>query len=141
MTVGARARLAEIELPDFGMPGETPLVPAETYRQRLDRLRARADERRLDWLIVYADREHSANIAYLSGFDPRFEEAMLVVGPTGETAVLVGNECYGMAGAAPLPMRLHLFQDFSLPSQPRDRSRSLTEIRPRGRGSRRDADS
>ena len=27
------------------------------------------------------DREHSANLAYLSGFDPRFEEALLVVGP------------------------------------------------------------
>ena len=53
---------------------------------------------------------------------------MLVVGPTGEPAVLVGNECFGIAGAAPLPMRRHLFQDFSLPSQPRDRSRPLAEI-------------
>src|SRR5258705_2254891 len=33
-----------------------------------------------------------------------------------------------MAGAAPLPLRRHLFQDFSLPSQPRDRSRPLAEI-------------
>ena len=32
-------------------------------------------------------------------------------------------------GAAPLPMRRHLFQDLSLPSQPRDhRSRPLVEI-------------
>ena len=77
---------------------------------------------------MYADREHSANLAYLTGFDPRFEEAMLVVGPTGEPAILVGNECYGMAGAAPLPMRRHLFQDLSLPGQPRDRSRPLAEI-------------
>ncbi|MGH2358383.1 MAG: M24 family metallopeptidase, partial [Candidatus Limnocylindria bacterium] len=34
----------------------------------------------------------------------------------------------GMAGAAPLPMRRHLFQDLSLPSQPRERSRPLAEI-------------
>ena len=33
-----------------------------------------------------------------------------------------------MAGAAPLPMRRDLFQDLSLPSQPRDRSRPLAEI-------------
>ena len=33
-----------------------------------------------------------------------------------------------MAGAAPLPMRRHLFQDFSLPGQPRDKSRTLVEI-------------
>ena len=77
---------------------------------------------------MYADREHSANLSYLTGFDPRFEEAVLVVGPTGEPAILVGNECYGMAGAAPLAMRRHLFQDLSLPSQPRDRSRPCAEI-------------
>ena len=81
-----------------------------------------------DQLVVYADREHSANLAYLTGFDPRFEEAMLVVNTTGEPAILVGNECYGMAGAAPVEMRRALFQDFSLPGQPRDRSRPLAEI-------------
>ena len=43
-----------------------------------------------------------------------------------------------MAGAAPLPMRRHLFQDLSLPSQPRDRSRPLAEILAR-RGHRRGA--
>ena len=53
--------------------------------------------------------------------------------------MLVGNECWGTAGAAPLPVRRHLFQDFSLPSQPRDRSRPLGEILAGegiGRGSR-----
>ena len=110
------------------MSDAMPAIPAEIYRDRLERLRARADEHGYDQLVVYADREHSANLAYLTGFDPRFEEAMLVVGATGEPAILVGNECYGMAGAAPLAMRRHLFQDFSLPSQPRDRSRPLAEI-------------
>ena len=122
------ARLAEISLPDFGMSETMPAIPAEVYRDRLERLRARADEHGYDQLIVYADREHSANLAYLTGFDPRFEEALLVVGTSGEPAILVGNECYGMAGAAPLAMRRHLFQDFSLPGQPRDRSESLAEI-------------
>jgi len=79
-------------------------------------------------LLIYADREHSANISYLTGFDPRFEEALLVVGPEAEPAILVGNECWGTAGAAPLAMRRHMFQDFSLPSQPRHRSRALGDI-------------
>jgi hypothetical protein len=122
------ARLAEISLPDFGMSEAMPAIPAEIYRDRLERLRARADEHGYNQLIVYADREHSANLAYLTGFDPRFEEAMLVVGTSGEPAILAGNECYGMAGVAPLAIRRHLFQDFSLPGQPRDRSRPLTEI-------------
>jgi Xaa-Pro aminopeptidase len=120
--------LAEVLLPDFGMPAAVPEIPPAVYRDRLERLRAKMDERGYDRLVVYADREHSANLAYLTGFDPRFEEALLVVGDAGEPAILVGNECFGMAGAAPLEMRRELFQDFSLPGQPRDRSRSLIEI-------------
>jgi len=122
------ARLAHIELPDFGMPTVSPELPASVYPRRLAALRARAAARGYDRLVVYADREHSANLSYLTGFDPRFEEALLVVGPTGDPAILVGNECHGMAGAAPLPMRRHRFQDLSLPGQPRDRSRPLAEI-------------
>jgi hypothetical protein len=124
----ARARLATIDLPEFGMPDEAPELPPALYRERFERLRERAAERGFDRLVVYADREHSANLAWLSGFDPRFEEAILVVGDDPEPAILVGNECWGMAGAAPLPMRRHRFQDLSLPSQPRDRSRPLADI-------------
>jgi hypothetical protein len=122
------ARLADVELPDFGMPASMPVIPESIYRDRMDRLRKRAAERGLDRIVVYADREHSANLSYLTGFDPRFEEALLVVGHDDEPAILVGNECWGMADAAPLSMRRHLYQDFSLPSQPRDRSLQLGEI-------------
>ena len=105
-----------------------PLLPPGLYPERLERLRAAMDARGYDRLIVWADREHSANLAYLSGFDPRFEEALLVVGPSGDPAVLVGNECAGMAAAAPLPMRPVMFQDMSLPGQPRDVSAPLRSI-------------
>jgi hypothetical protein len=124
----ATARLARIDLPDFGVSPGRPEIPAALYPARLARLRSLADERGFDRLVVYADREHSASLAYLTGFDPRFEEAVLVIGHENDPAILVGNECYGMAGAAPLAMRRHLFQDLSLPSQPRDRSRPLGEI-------------
>ena len=132
-------RLATVDLPDFGVPVERPELPAALYAERVERLRARAAEAGFDRLVVYADREHSANLSFLTGFDPRFEEAMLVLGPTGTPAILVGNECWGMAGAAPLPMERHRYQDFSLPSQPRDRSLPLAEILGAegiGRGSR-----
>ncbi|MEX2623332.1 MAG: hypothetical protein WD651_06370 [Acidimicrobiia bacterium] len=123
-----RARLTQVDLPDFGMPSAMPEIPPSVYQTRLQRLQTRAADRDYDRLLVYADREHSANLSYLTGFDPRFEEAVLVLGGTDEPAVLVGNECFGMAGAAPVSMRRHLFQDLSLPSQPRDRSRPLVEI-------------
>jgi len=131
MTTARRARLAPVDLPDFGMPDAMPGIPASLYPARLSRLRDRAATRGYDALVVYADREHSANLAWLSGFDPRFEEAIAIVAVRDgqeEPAILVGNECYGLAGAAPLPMRRHRFQDLSLPSQPRDRSRPLAAI-------------
>jgi Xaa-Pro aminopeptidase len=122
------ARLADVTLPEFGRPSATPELPPALYSARLERLRERMSSRAYECLVVYADREHSANLSYLTGFDPRFEEAILIVGATGDPAILVGNECYAMAGAAPLPMRRHRFQDLSLPGQPRDRSRPLAEI-------------
>jgi creatinase/prolidase-like protein len=133
------AMLRQLDLPDFGMPEATPELPPAIYTARLERLRARAAERGYDHLLVYADREHSANLAWLSGFDPRFEEAILVVALEGDPAILLGNESWGTGGAAPLPMRRQRFQDLSLPSQPRDRSKPLAEIvagEGIGRGSR-----
>jgi hypothetical protein len=110
------------------MPLTEPLIPASVFADRLGRLRARMSARGYDRVVVWADREHSANLAYLTGFDPRFEEALLIVGTSETPALLVGNECQGMAGAAPLPMRLVRFQDFSLPGQPRHASAPLAEI-------------
>jgi Xaa-Pro aminopeptidase len=128
------ARLAPVDLPDFGMPDVRPELSPPLYAARLARLRDLMSERGYDRLVLYADREHSANLAWLTGFDPRFEEAICIVAPDGERraegdpAILVGNECWGIAGAAPLPMRRILHQDLSLPSQPRNRSRPLAEV-------------
>ena len=78
----ARARLAEIDLPDFGMPdARCRRSRRPRYAARLERLRERTEARGYDRLVVYADREHSANLAWLTGFDPRFEEAILVRRP------------------------------------------------------------
>ena len=131
--------LRRVDLPDFGMPEKMPEIPPTVYRDRLQRLRRRMAERGYHRLVVYADREHSANLSYLTGFDPRFEEALLVIGQDDDPAILVGNECWGMAAAAPVAMRRHLYQELSLPSQPRDSSRTLGEIlgdEGIGRGSR-----
>src|ERR1035437_1523672 len=95
-------RLVEINLPDFGMPDVRPEIPAQLYATRIGHLRERAEARRYDRIVVYADREHSASLSYLTGFDPRFEEALLVLGPTDKPAILAGNECRGMAAAGAL---------------------------------------
>jgi len=46
-------------------------------------------------LLIYADREHSANLAWLTGFDPRFEEALLIVAPGHTPTLLAGPEISG----------------------------------------------
>jgi hypothetical protein len=122
------ATLTTVTLPDLGMPDREPELPAARYVDRLARLHERMDAAGHDRLVVYADREHSANLAYLTGFDPRFEEALLVVGGGDEPLLLAGNECLPVAAAAPAPVRTELFQDLSLPAQPRDRSRPLAAI-------------
>ena len=121
-------RLAAVELPDFGTPTVEPVIPAEVYAARLAALRQRAAARGLDAILVYGDREHSANLAYLTGFDPRFEETLLIVTPGRTPALLLSNECYGYAQIAKVELRRILFQSFSLVAQPRDRSAPLDDI-------------
>src|SRR5262245_4447577 len=109
----ADPHLKTIRLPDFGSDAFLPELPPALYRARIAATRQRATVRGYDLLVIYADREHSANLAYLTGFDPRFEEALLILTPEGDPAILVGNESFGMAGAAPLTMRRRLYQHFS----------------------------
>jgi len=81
-------------------------------------------------MVVYGDREHFANLAWMTGFDPRFEEALLVVGGEGEPLLLVGNECMGYIPASPARclLRVERYPLFSLPSQPVGEHRRLEEI-------------
>jgi hypothetical protein len=120
--------LDHIDIPDFGLDSVRPTLPPEIHSSRYRRFVDRLGELGFDSAIVYADREHSANISYLTGFDPRFEEALLIVTGDASPLLVTGNECIGMAQAAPLDMRVELHQDLSLPGQPRDRSRPLREI-------------
>src|SRR5690242_15900834 len=71
-------RLLEADWPEFGWADRPPTVEASELEQRLDALRARMAGQRFTHAVIYADREHFANMAYLTNFDPRFEEALLV---------------------------------------------------------------
>ena len=93
------ARLAEVDLPDFGMPEASPELPPRLYAARLERLRERMDAAATTGSSSTPTASTAPTCPYLTGFDPRFEEAILVVAPTGPPVVLVGNECFGMAGA------------------------------------------
>jgi len=118
--------LRPVPLPDFGPVADPPALPPERYAARCDAALAAAGT---DWLVVYADREHLANVMFLSGFEPRFEEALLLLGPAGRRVLVTGNECVPYAARAPLPgLEVRLAQTMSLPGQDRDAAPRLTDV-------------
>lgn len=120
--------LDRITIPDFGAASEIPVIPAAVYRSRLRRVRERLRASKLDALLVYADREHSANLSYCTGFDPRFEEALLVLTADGETTLILGNECLNIVSELPVPAKILLCQEFSLMGQDRAKSWDLQPL-------------
>src|SRR5260221_167138 len=123
-----RVELAEVALPEFGLPKTEPEVPAETYEQRVEAARQRATAAGYDALLVYGDREHLANLAYLTRYDRRFEEALLILLPDRAPTLLVGNEGWGYTTIIPVKFERVLYQSFSLLGQPRESSAPLTSI-------------
>jgi hypothetical protein len=125
-------RLIEVEWPEFGWAERPPAATVAEFEGRLAALRAGMARESLTHAVVYADREHFANLAYLTNFDPRFEEAILVVAKDGKPLIVVGNECEGYLGVSPLftanKLRHERFQPFSLLNQPRSASRKMQEI-------------
>ena len=125
-------RVIEIDWPEFGQASYPPQSPASEFEKRIDNLRAMMGKQKLTHLVVYGDREHFANLAFLTGFDPRFEEALLILSPAGNPLLVVGNECESYVDVSPLfgcgKLRRERFQPFSVLNQPRDHSRIIREI-------------
>lgn len=120
------SELKAVTLPLFGIPLERPQIPAHTLAARCDAAYARAGK---TWLFVYADREHNANILHFTGFDPRFEEAILLLGPAGRRVVITGNESESFTAISPLPgLETLLAQTLSLMGQDRSRTPSLEAV-------------
>lgn len=118
--------LRRVALPDFGVPEALPQIPHATYDARAERVVERAGT---DWVVVYADREHVANMLHLTAVEPRFEEALLVLGKNGTRVLLVGNETLDYAPLARLSrMEVRLCQSLSLMGQDRSSAPALAPI-------------
>ncbi len=120
--------LKEVTLPDFGLSEELVEIPSYQFELRFQNTLLKMKEQQLDFLLVFADREHSANLAYLTNLDPRFEEALLLLDQNGRRKLLLGNECMGYTGICPIPLDYELYQEFSLMGQDRTLSRKLSDI-------------
>lgn len=121
--------LTVIDVPDFGVPSVQPTISTAEYEARIEAVRALMSDHGYSHLIVYGDREHFANLAYLTGFDPRFEEALLILGHDTQPRLLVGNEGLDYAHkSVTIDINLTLFQSFSLLGQWRDNSPPFRHI-------------
>jgi len=119
--------LDTIAVPDFGKPTSEPRISPAEHVRRISLAREAMKRRGLDALVVYGDREHSANIAFLCGYDPRFEESLLVLRRDGLPVLMVGNEGWGYADETlQIEVEKILVQCFSLIGQPRDSMKEPT---------------
>lgn len=118
--------LKTIAITEFGVPQQQPEISPATYEARCKLAYERAGA---DWLVVYADREHFANIAFLSAFEPRFEEALLLLGPQGKRIFVTGNECFSYTAISRLPaFETLLCQSLSLLAQDRSQKSDIVAV-------------
>jgi hypothetical protein len=116
--------LSSLPLPAFGLTGGRPEIPVAELEQRMDAAFAATGA---DWVVVYGDREHFANMTFLCGFDPRFEEALLLLSRDARILV-VGLEGLVYAGLLSAAMDVRLCPAFGLMGQDRTGGQPLHEL-------------
>ena len=121
-------KLIDAKLPDFGIPKTRPELDRSVYVSRFNALNRARRAAGLDALVVYADREHAANLAYITGFDPRFEEALLIIAPDLTPTLLAGPENLGRAKDAAIEVEARLYPPFGLMGQDRTKTPALAEV-------------
>ncbi len=121
-------RLIDASLPDFGVPTLRPELDPAVYVRRTVALGKARRAAGFDALVVYADREHMANLAYLTGFDPRFEEALLVLVPDATPTLLAGPENLARAAGCAIEVEARLYPPFGLMGQERSHTPALEEV-------------
>jgi len=110
------------------VPKYIPQIPQSVYDERLKKLKDRMEKENLDCLVFYADREHYSNFRHYTGFDPRFEEGILVIHREGQNYILLGNECLNLYKESRIPVEPVLCQALSLPNQPMKQFESMEAL-------------
>lgn len=118
----------KVKMPPVHTDYEPVLLTQETMETRRRKVLDRMSEKGLDVLLIYGDREHGANYAYLTGFEPRFEESILVLHKNGSCVLMLGNENLKMCGYSRIEARAVHVPHFSLPYQPMDTEKTLAEL-------------
>jgi hypothetical protein len=94
--------LVEIEPPPMQVAEEIPRIEADEFETRIRQLETAVNA---DWVVVYGDREHAASLLFLTNLDPRFEEALLVLGG-GKRTLILGKEDVGYVPVVPIEVEV-----------------------------------
>jgi len=121
--------LVSLDLPDFGTSKEQPVIDSKIYLERLRKLKSDLKNNGMGSAVIYADREHFANMHYLTGFDPRFEEALLILNTKEDCLYLItGPENQGYSNISKINIIKKKFPTFGLLGQDRGKNFSLEAI-------------
>ncbi len=128
MIVKRQVKLNSIDAPSRFNAVSKVAISDSTIAARKAKIISNMVRADLDYLFVYADKEHGGNFEYLAGFIPRFEEAAMVLYVSGETYLLLGNENLKLSQYARVEnIGVHV-PYFSLPNQPMENSKTLAEL-------------
>lgn len=119
--------LGPILPPEMEVAVPVPLS-TETMKKRRMKVLKGMEQQGFDTLVIYADLEHGGNFEYLTGFVPRFEEAILVLHKDGKAFLLLGNEMLKMSEHSCIPAAPIHVPYFSLPDQPMDHTEPLDSL-------------
>lgn len=123
-----QVQFTKVASPEVSRPEAPVLISDKTYQLHFERLRKAMAEAGLDAVVIYADKEHGDNFYFFTGWEPRFEEAALVVRLAGTPAMVLGNEMYKMHQYSRLAVTPVLCPYFSLPNQPMEGERPMSEV-------------
>ena len=117
-----------VKLPECDCTNVPVQLTDETMQERLNKVLDRMNRENFDSLVIYADLEHGNNFEYLTGFLPRFEEALLVLNSNGNHYMVLGNENLNKASKARIKNTSIHCPHFSLPNQPMDVKEGIKDI-------------
>lgn len=104
------------------------MLTDETMEDRYRKVMKRMEDENFDVLVVYGDLEHGNNFEYLTGFLPRFEEALLVMHKDGSNYMIMGNENLNKVSSARIKATPIHAPHFSLPNQPMECGKDIAGI-------------
>ncbi|WP_462410503.1 M24 family metallopeptidase [Neobacillus sp. Marseille-QA0830] len=120
--------LSKVPYLEMEFNDHTVFLSDRTYQERKEKLLEAMNQKKIDLVFIYADREHGSNFEYLTGFIPRFEEALLAIEANGMATLFLGNENLKMAKYSRLPSELVHVPYFSLPNQPMENEKSFKDM-------------